>query len=160
MPPITMSRNVGWRRRGGETTGADRRRHTLLNARDIAALNRARKVLKRLEDAAWSEALGHFDPFAPVTAWDLGRLSDAASIADDAIFHVLGTARTNCGVTMTDAQLFGTERAAEEAARPSRTAQPDGVPASAARPLRREDRPGNSAPPRVVSLEQAKREAP
>jgi hypothetical protein len=123
-------------------------------------LNRARKVLKRLEEAAWSEALRHFDPYAPVTAWDLGRLSDAASIADDAIFHVLGTARTNCRVTMTDAQLFGSERAPEDAAASPATAQLEVTAPSAARPLRREDRPGNAGPSRVVSLEQAKREAP
>ena len=77
----------------------------MLNARDIAALIRAREVLKRVEDAAWKRSLSHFDPYASVSAWDLGRLSDAASVADDAILHVLSTARHNCHVKITDAQL-------------------------------------------------------
>lgn len=46
-----------------------------------------------------------------MTAWDLGRVSEAASAADDAIFHVLATARANCHVKMTDAQLFGPDPA-------------------------------------------------
>ena len=50
----------------------------MLNARDVAALNRARGVLKRLEDVALNRALGEHDPFAPVAGWDLGRLSEAA----------------------------------------------------------------------------------
>ena len=58
-----------------------------------------------MEDAAWKRSLSHFDPYASVSAWDLGRLSDAASVADDAIFHVLSTARHNCHVKITDAQL-------------------------------------------------------
>jgi hypothetical protein len=70
-------------------------------------LNRARNVLKRVEDVAWRRSLSQFDPYAPVTAWDLGRLSDAASVADDAIFHVLSTARHNCQLNITDDQLFG-----------------------------------------------------
>lgn len=78
-----------------------------MNSRDIAALNRARAVLKRLEESAWRRSLSHYDPLAPVTAWDLGRLSEAACVADDAILHVLATARANCKVKMTDAQLFG-----------------------------------------------------
>ena len=85
----------------------------LLNARDIAALIRAREVLQRVEDAAWKRSLSHFDPYASVTGWDLGRLSDAASVADHAIFHVLSTARHNCQVTITDRQLY-----AHESARP------------------------------------------
>jgi hypothetical protein len=92
-----------------------KRRVTLLNSRDIAALNRAREVLKRVEDAAWRRSLDHYDPYAPVTAWDLGRLSGAASVADEAIFHVLSTARNNCHLNVTDAQLFGTERAPAQA---------------------------------------------
>ena len=79
----------------------------VLNARDVAALNRAREVLKRLEDDALNRALGEHDPFAPVAGWDLGRLSEAATAADDAILHVLRTARTYCGVKITDAQLAG-----------------------------------------------------
>jgi hypothetical protein len=79
----------------------------VLNARDVAALNRAREVLKRLEDVALNRALGEHDPFAPVAGWDLGRLSEAATAADDAILHVLRTARTYCGVKITDAQLAG-----------------------------------------------------
>lgn len=82
----------------------------LLNSRDIATLNRARAVLKRLEQDAWKRSLSHYDPFAPVTAWDLGRLSEAASAGDDAIFHVLATARASCNVKMTDAQLHGPAR--------------------------------------------------
>ena len=58
-----------------------------------------------MEDAAWKRSLSHFDPYASVSAWDLGRLSDAASVADDAIFHVLSTARHNCHVKITAAQL-------------------------------------------------------
>lgn len=80
---------------------------TLLSSREIAALNRARAVLKRLEEGAWHGSLSHYDPLAPVTAWDLGRLSEAACVADDAILHVLATARANCQVKVTDAQLFG-----------------------------------------------------
>ena len=90
----------------------------LLNARDIAALIRAREVLKRVEDAAWKRSLSHFDPYASVSGWDLGRLSDAASVADDAIFHVLSTARHNCHVRITDAQLHAHEHA-HESARPT-----------------------------------------
>jgi hypothetical protein len=106
------------RRTRGETT--------LLNARDIAALNRARDVLRRLEDAAWRRSLDHHDPYAAVTAWDLGRLSEAASVADDAIFHVLSTARTDCALRMTDAQLFGTENG--QAAKALEAAQDADVP--------------------------------
>ena len=89
----------------------------MLNARDIAALNRAREVLKRLEDAALDRALGEHDPYAPVAGWDLGRLSEAATAADDAIFHVLRTARTYCGVKVTDAQLAGRAAANQPTAR-------------------------------------------
>ena len=89
----------------------------MLNARDIAALNRAREVLKRLEDAALDRALGEHDPYAPVAGWDLGRLSEAATAADDAIFHVLWTARTYCGVKITDAQLAGRAAANQPTAR-------------------------------------------
>jgi hypothetical protein len=64
-------------------------------------------VLKLLEDAAWRGSLRQHDPYAPVAGWDLGRLSEAATAADDAIFHVLSTARTHCGVKITDAQLSG-----------------------------------------------------
>ena len=93
------------------TTAGPTRRPTLLTSRDIATLNRARAVLKRLEQTAWKRSLSHYDPYAPVTAWDLGRVSEAASAADDAIFHVLATARANCHVKITDAQLFGPEAA-------------------------------------------------
>ena len=41
-------------------------------------------------------------------------MSEAASAADDAIFHVLATARANCHVRMTDAQLFGPDPARED----------------------------------------------
>lgn len=91
------------------TTDDHDRRGALLTAREIAALNRTRKVLKRLEDAAWRRSLEQYDPFAEVTAWDLGRLSGAATVAEDALFHVLSTARANCGVRMSDAQLRGAE---------------------------------------------------
>lgn len=90
-------------------------RSTLLSSRDIAALNRARAVLKRIEDTAWRRSLNHYDPFAPVTAWDLGRLSEAASTAEGALFHVLTTARANCGLRVTDSQLYGSDRAQEHA---------------------------------------------
>ena len=90
-------------------TGDDQgKRSTLLTSKEVAALNRAREVLKRLEDTAWRRSLEHYDPFADVTAWDLGRLSAAASAAEDALFHVLSTARANCGAKITDAQLRGT----------------------------------------------------
>ena len=71
-----------------------------------------------MEDAAWKRSLSHFDPYASVSGWDLGRLSDAASVADDAIFHVLSTARHNCHVRITDAQLHARERE-RESARPA-----------------------------------------
>ena len=62
------------------------------------------------------------EPFRPhmrrYPGWDLGRLSDAASVADDAIFHVLSTARHNCHVRITDAQLHARERE-RESARPA-----------------------------------------
>lgn len=138
-------------------------RSTLLSSRDIAALNRARAVLKRIEDAAWRRSLSHYDPFAPVTAWDLGRLSEAASSAEGALFHVLTTARANCGVKMTDAQLYGPQRPrteptvddarvgpkAEETpevpAEPQQQAWPPTTPASPAVPPRPQDvrRPAN-----------------
>ena len=98
----------------------------LLNSRDIAALNRAREVLKRLEDAAWRGSLRQHDPYAPVAGWDLGRLSEAAAAADDAILHVLSTARTYCGVKITDAQLRGRAEArqpTEQVAQATDTAQ-------------------------------------
>jgi hypothetical protein len=101
-----------------------KRNDSLLNARDIAALNRARIVLKRLEDAAWRRSLSHFNPYAPVSAWHLGRLSDAATVADDAIFHVLSTARHNCLVNVTDAQLAATEPVQAQAARPGHAPKP------------------------------------
>ena len=99
---------------------------TPLNSRDIAALNRARDVLRRVEEAAWRRSLGHFDPYAPVSAWDLGRLSEAASGADDAIFRVLSTARTSCGVNVTDIQLAGPGRAQEQSVQPPEAAEPPG----------------------------------
>lgn len=74
-------------------------------------MNRARDVLKRLEDAALGRSLEQYDPYAPVAGWDLGRLSEAATAADDAIFHVLSIARTYCGVKITDAQLNGRAKA-------------------------------------------------
>ena len=101
-----------------------KRRDSLLNARDIAALNRARNILGRLEDAAWRRSLSHFDPYAPVSAWDLGRLSEAATVADDAIFHVLSAARHNCHVKVTDAQLAATEPIQAQATRPSDPPKP------------------------------------
>lgn len=86
-------------------------------------------MLKRLEERAWSRSLSHYDPLAPVTAWDLGRLSEAASVADDAILHVLATARANCHVKMTDAQLFGPAPAAEEHEQDDAPEQADEAPA-------------------------------
>lgn len=68
-------------------------------------------MLKRLEDAALTRSLGQYDPYAPVAGWDLGRLSEAATAADDAILHVLSVARTYCGVKVTDAQLDGQSKA-------------------------------------------------
>jgi hypothetical protein len=109
-------------------TACDEERIRLLNSRDIAALNRARNVLKRLEDAAWRRSLEHYDPYAAVTAWDLGRLSDAASAADDAIFRVLSTARVNCHLRITDDQLFGTEQAHPKAAQTPEAPQSTDAP--------------------------------
>jgi hypothetical protein len=111
-------------------TGDDQeKRSTLLTSKEVAALNRAREVLKRVEDTAWRRSLEHHDPFANVTAWDLGRLSAAASAAEDALFHVLSTARANCGAKITDAQLRGTTPT--PAARPA-TSVCDAGPTSAA----------------------------
>ena len=101
-----------------------KRDDSLLNARDIAALNRARNVLIRLEDAAWRQSLSHFDPYAPVSAWHLGLLSNAASVADDAIFRVLNIARHNCDLKITDAQLGVTEPVETEAPLPSDVPKP------------------------------------
>lgn len=101
-----------------------KRDDSLLNARDIAALTRARSVLRRLEDAAWRQSFNHFDPYAPVSGWHLGLLSDAATAADDAIFHVLSVARHNCNVNVTDAQLGVTEPAQTEAPPPSEAPKP------------------------------------
>jgi hypothetical protein len=95
------------------------KRATLLTAREIATLNRAREVLKRLEDTAWRRSLAQYDPFAEVTAWDLGRLSGAASTADDALFHVLSTARANCGAKISDAQLRGAGRPQDDRSPPA-----------------------------------------
>jgi hypothetical protein len=83
----------------------------------------------RVEDAASRRALVH-DPYASVTAWDLGRLSEAASVADDALFSFLSTARSHCRLNITDAQLFGPERAQTQMAREIGSAQPIEVPAS------------------------------
>ena len=118
-------------------TGDDQdKRSTLLTSKEVAALNRAREVLKRLEDAAWRRSLEHYDPFADVTAWDLGRLSAAASTAEDALFHVLSTARANCGAKLSDEQLRGPTPA--PAARPEPSVR-DSEPASTVavrRPIR------------------------
>jgi hypothetical protein len=118
-------------------TGEDQdKRSTLLTAKEVAALNRAREVLKRLEDTAWRRSLEHYDPFAEVTAWDLGRLSAAASTAEDALFHVLSTARANCGAKLSDAQLRGTVPAPNERHEPSpRDNTPAATPAPP-RPIR------------------------
>jgi hypothetical protein len=78
----------------------------LLNTRDIATLNRAREVLRRVEESAWESSFVHFDPYAPVTGCDLGRLLEAANVAEDAIFRVLNTARSSCHTRITDDQLF------------------------------------------------------
>ena len=88
-------------------------------------MNRARDVLKRLDDAAWRRSLDYHDPYGSVTAWDLGRLSEAASAAENAIFHVLNTARTHCRVRITDAQLVGTWQ--PEAAQPTKPVEPTDV---------------------------------
>lgn len=106
----------------------------LLNSRDIAALNRARNVLKRVEDAAWRSSLEHYDPFAAVTAWDLGRLSYAASAADEAIFQVLSTARINCQLRITDDQMFGTEHAHPNGTQPAEAPQSTDPPTPSAGP--------------------------
>jgi hypothetical protein len=127
------------------TTAGPTGRHTLLTSRDIAALNRARAVLKRLEQTAWKRSLSHYDPFAPVTAWDLGRVSEAASAADDAIFHVLATARANCHVKLTDAQLFGPDPVHE-------LAQADGQAHHGAEPA---DAPAAEGEPASAEQEQA-----
>jgi hypothetical protein len=119
--PIENERSAEEKRMTGDD---HERRAPLLTTKDVAALNRAREVLRRLEDTAWRRSLDHYDPFADVTAWDLGRLSAAASAAEDAVFHVLSTARANCGARITDAQLRGTTPTA--AARP----QPTGTAAS------------------------------
>lgn len=112
-----------------------KRDDALLNARDIAALNRARNVLRRLEDDAWKKALTHFDPYAPVSGWHLGLLSDAATVADDAIFHVLNIARHNCDLKITDAQLAVTEPDRTGTALPTDAPKP-----STRRPLARAGR--------------------
>ena len=70
-------------------------------------MNRAREVLKRLDNAALRRSLGQYDPYAPVAGWDLGRLSEAATAADDAILHVLSVAQIYGGVKIRDAQLTG-----------------------------------------------------
>jgi hypothetical protein len=80
-------------------------------------------------------SLGQFDPYATVSAWDLGRLSEAASVADDAIFRFLNTARTNCGVNITDVQLVRPERAQEQAVQPPEAVEsPEAARPSAAEP--------------------------
>ena len=125
-------------------TGDDHhKRSALLTSRDIAALNRAREVLKRLEDTAWRRSLEQYDPFAQVTAWDLGRLSGAATAAEDALFHVLSTARANCGVRMTDAQLRGAEQAREDERGRSEPAA-ETPPADSSAPVDLHPSPGES----------------
>lgn len=128
----------------------------MLNSRDIAALNRARGVLRRVQDAAWRRSLGQFDPYAPVSAWDLGRLSEAATVADDAIFHVLSTARTSCGLNVTDVQLAGPQRAQEQEPQPLEGVQaPKPVErpkaARASRAPRQPRPPSQPSPPRRQS---------
>ena len=118
-------------------TGDDQdKRSTLLTAKEVAALNRAREVLKRLEDTAWRRSLEHYDPFADVTAWDLGRLSAAASTAEDALFQVLSTARANCGAKLSDAQLRGTASAPTPRPEPSLSEVGPEDNAPSARPIR------------------------
>ena len=113
-----------------------KRDDSLLNARDIAALTRARTVLRRLEDAAWRQSFSHFDPYAPVSGWHLGLLSDAATVADDAIFHVLSVARHNCNVNVTDAQLGVTEPVQTEAPPPLRGTEAKAPDTTSRRPGR------------------------
>jgi len=124
--PITISSMVGLASGDDWKARADGKDRQLLNSRDIAALNRAREVLKRLEDAALGRSLGQYDPCAPVAGWDLGRLSEAATAADDAILRVLSVARTYGGVKITDAQLVGRVQARqpmEQVAQPTDATQ-------------------------------------
>jgi len=119
-----------------ELTKRDRQ---LLNSKDIAALNRAREVLKRLDDAALRQSLGQFDPYAPVAGWDLGRLSEAATAADGAIHHVLSVARTYGGVKITDAQLDGRAEARQPTGRVAH-------PTDSTKPIDMKDRVPERAP--------------
>ena len=127
----------------------------LLNSRDIAALNRARDVLRRVEDAAWRRSLGQFDPYAPVSAWDLGRLSEAATVADDAIFHVLSTARNSCGLKVTNAQLAGPQGAQDQAAQPPEAVQRPPSQSSAPRQPEPAEPPKAALPPKPAEPPEA-----
>ena len=58
-----------------------------------------------------------FDPYASVTG-RTGAAWDAASVANDAIFDVLSTARHNCHVRITDAKFTRTSTRTSQRGQP------------------------------------------
>jgi len=80
----------------------------MLTSDDITKLNEARKILKRLEDRTRDAFydLGDTNKYSgEVDGHDLGRLSEAADVAEGAIFNVLNTARSYCKVAISDGEM-------------------------------------------------------
>lgn len=79
----------------------------LLSHVDIATLNAARTILKRLEkesyDQGWNAPHGGYE--GTVRAQDLGRLAQVAQTTEQAIFNVLNVANAWCDGGLTDVQL-------------------------------------------------------
>jgi hypothetical protein len=74
----------------------------LLDDSDIAVLNSARTILKRVGTAAMNAS---FDAERPYDGAGLGRLAHAADDSSDAIFRAMCQANTYAGVPMSKAQL-------------------------------------------------------
>ena len=73
------------------------------------ALNRARTILKELEKRSENGAYGIDSRIGwqvRAEARSLGRLAEAAEIAEERIFQVLNCARSRCGVEITDDEMF------------------------------------------------------
>lgn len=69
---------------------------TLITDTHASILKAARTVLEEIEENA-RKAQYDEDLEDGVSAWDLGKLSEAADHAEEAIFNALNTANSYCG---------------------------------------------------------------
>lgn len=93
----------------------------MLTRENIETLNAARTILAQLQKDATDRFIherdGEHDLYADpqwyekVDGHDLGRLTEAADIAETAIFNVMSTARHFCKVEMTEAELHNRREA-------------------------------------------------